>query len=1231
MAFPFGRPSESWSDRSNPKFLAISTDSRGNTRRRPAPRPRPGDAETPRVLFESLEQRYLLSADISPLTVAMADVGHDLTVRFDGSQFEISNDQTGQVVGEQQASRTGQVQIIGSGQDDRLTIELTAGFALPFGISFNGGGGNDQMLLTGAVDAVSHLLNGDGSNQILVSSGQMVGKLISSGLEQVTDSLTAQSRMITVSGAGNDAMLTNAGDGSAALTTARGDALDFGGAAARTLGIDAEGADLFSKADLRAEQIALHGDALSVGGELDARGDVGGMIDLTGGLIDVLGTAFIDARGLGDGGTVHIGGNFHGAGPLQNAENTMVEQGAAIDVSATQFGHGGSADVWADGSTFFAGSILARGGSAGGDGGFVEVSGKGTLAFEGSVDAGASAGSAGTLLLDPSNVDIAPGAAGSGSLDAGGTPFTAATATSTISVGTLEGISATTNISITASDNITIDNLSGNPLSLLTTAGHSVTLSAGSTFSFANAGDEIETAGGDISITAVTIGKLGSFNVASGTLTLDASGSDITLNTITAGTLNVTAAAGNISEVGGSTITVSGTATLNAGTHDVDLTGATFSIGTLNVTAGRVVAAGTNVTLTNSTVVFGGETAHLTGVTKARLNADATLATTLDASAFTGAVVLAAGTGDDILKGATGPNAVTTYVFGGLFGTDTITAQANNNDVLDFIGSVSNLTVSGDKTVITDTSVGGGTFTQTTPVTGIDADLTATVGLQTAFMAFFAGLITTAGKLETADPIPEIDNQLPLLNSLKNSNGRNASLAGALGLSDVLGAIFNIGPTPTTLSGLIAALNAIPVTTASGDETLGLHVSGAKATYMGGTGSGGQLALLADVTFTAERKESFPIDFGVQAELAGITLAGSIDLDTNLNAHLVGGVITGPTLTPSLHSAELDFTVAGSATLTNASLSLGFLEATVSGTVSLSGGVNVALSADLQNFGAPTGTATLVSPSLSVNLPITVSSTGLDAATVTLLNSAAPHLTLTLPPGASLFSDGLADDGPVVPVLDAAGSGGVDLANFGNVTSSQVLGMLDDLYNSLTSLTASQILQTTIPFTNTTLGDELGFATRFADDVLNPLFAQPSIQVVEQTHGGGGKNEVQVITVLDAFQGTYTLTFGGNTTSPALAWNATADTVQTALTGLASIGANNVAVQRTKVTNGFQYTITFQNGKGNSSEPLITASDSGLKIYPDSMKFREKLLVFGGLMDSAGGHDSGRFSQRGGS
>jgi hypothetical protein len=143
MAYPFRRGSHDWDHKINSKIadvLAASRELRRWRRRTDA-------ADTPRVFFESLEQRYLLSADISPLAVAMASAGHHLTVRLDGStgQVEVVSDQTGQVVGEQQASRTSQVQIIGSGQDDRLTIELTAGFALPFGINFTGVGGTGQL------------------------------------------------------------------------------------------------------------------------------------------------------------------------------------------------------------------------------------------------------------------------------------------------------------------------------------------------------------------------------------------------------------------------------------------------------------------------------------------------------------------------------------------------------------------------------------------------------------------------------------------------------------------------------------------------------------------------------------------------------------------------------------------------------------------------------------------------------------------------------------------------------------------------------------------------------------------------------------------------------------------------------------------------------------------------------------------------------------------------------
>src|SRR6516164_7794106 len=614
--------------------------------------------EPARVLFEPLEPRYLLSADISPLVIAMADAGHDLTLHHDiaSDALQVINDQTGQVVGEQQASRTSQLQIIGTNENDRLTIDLTAGFALPLGIKFAGGGGQDQLVFTGAVDKVMHQIGNDGSGQISFASGNLASSLSYSGVQQVTDLTTAQNRSIDVTGATNNATLTGGANSNTLLTTAAGEVIGFG-AGEKSLKIDAE-ANLSSQAHLKADQISLHAHALSIGGALDADGNIGGAVDLTGSLIDLLDGALIDAHGLAGGGSVHVGGDLHGAGPLPNAATTLVEHGAVIDVSATQSGQGGQAVVWADSSTYFAGSILARGGSAGGDGGFVEVSGKASLAFMGDVNAGASAGSAGTLLLDPTNVDIVHAAS---SLNDSLLPTIAAgdggAINSTISDAALEAVAATTNVSIAATNNITIDDLSGNPLNLPTTAGNSVTFTAGGTFSFQNAADKITTAGGDVSITAATIGTLGSFNVGSGTLTFDATASGITLNSITAGTLNVTAA-GNIAEASGSIITVSGVTTLSAPGHIVDLTGAAANtFGMLNITANKVslngnnltytslnltgvtdvaVSANANISLSDTTLTIGALPAiNATGITQAELTVTGAASHTIDITGFT--------------------------------------------------------------------------------------------------------------------------------------------------------------------------------------------------------------------------------------------------------------------------------------------------------------------------------------------------------------------------------------------------------------------------------------------------------------------------------------------------------------------------------------------------------------------------------------------------------------------
>ena len=159
-------------------------------------------------------------------------------------------------------------------------------------------------------------------------------------------------------------------------------------------------------------QIVLSGGSsgiVALSGTLDASGEgaaQGGTVKVLGDRVALLGTAKVDASGGGGGGTVLLGGNLQGQGPEANAMATYVADGAFVDASARERGDGGKVIVWADGGTTYAGRIDARGGATQGNGGFVEVSGKQQLNFLGGVDTRAPAGQAGTLLLDPFNLEI---------------------------------------------------------------------------------------------------------------------------------------------------------------------------------------------------------------------------------------------------------------------------------------------------------------------------------------------------------------------------------------------------------------------------------------------------------------------------------------------------------------------------------------------------------------------------------------------------------------------------------------------------------------------------------------------------------------------------------------------------------------------------------------------------------------------------------------------------------
>jgi filamentous hemagglutinin family protein len=169
------------------------------------------------------------------------------------------------------------------------------------------------------------------------------------------------------------------------------------------------------------------GGAAKVSGRIDVSGlkpgQTGGSATVTGGSVNLASTARIDARGNAGGGTVKIGGGPHGQDvTVRNAQTTTVAAAAVIDASATGSGNGGQVTVWSDQTTTFAGTIKARGGTSGGDGGWVETSGKGSLSVAPTavIDASAPEGKPGEWLLDPPTltVDVCAPACGPTEVDA---------------------------------------------------------------------------------------------------------------------------------------------------------------------------------------------------------------------------------------------------------------------------------------------------------------------------------------------------------------------------------------------------------------------------------------------------------------------------------------------------------------------------------------------------------------------------------------------------------------------------------------------------------------------------------------------------------------------------------------------------------------------------------------------------------------------------------------------
>src|SRR3990167_2351956 len=163
-------------------------------------------------------------------------------------------------------------------------------------------------------------------------------------------------------------------------------------------------------------------------------GEKGGKVVITGHNILLDSAADIDASGDKVAGTIYIGGNYLGQGPLPNANATVMAPDAVLSADALTLGNGGEIILWSDAVTKAYGTINVRGGALGGDGGFIETSIHDFLDVAGlRVNTTAPYGATGTWLIDPRDITISTGTTANGSFD-GGSPTNTFTSTGNSSV-----------------------------------------------------------------------------------------------------------------------------------------------------------------------------------------------------------------------------------------------------------------------------------------------------------------------------------------------------------------------------------------------------------------------------------------------------------------------------------------------------------------------------------------------------------------------------------------------------------------------------------------------------------------------------------------------------------------------------------------------------------------------------------------------------------------------------
>jgi len=630
---------------------------------------------------------------------------------------------------------------------------------------------------------------------------------------------------------------------------------------------------------------------------------VGGTLDVshaspvaTTPLVSVLGNkvglfgATINASGNNSGGTVLIGGDYQGQGTVPNASRTYVSSDSTINADALIEGDGGRVIVWADEATEFLGKIIATGGTQGGNGGFVEISGKQSLVFDGQVDVSAPLGNDGTLLFDPENIFIVSADPSPNDdqfdpiLNPGGIPG---------EILLSEGIGQDFTISGAA-----LENFNGN---IILQAANDITIENGLSLNFADIAGINDPAPLSVTFTANADGIGGGNFAMDPTQSITALGRNLTISgaNVTVGNIDTgdslfrQAGAVNLTAIGGS-LSVGNITTnadlLNGNAGNVNLTGQNINIaGNINsqvINNAGNVGDGGNVAINagDTDITFTGSAINTSSATQNGGTLDLTGNLTFTSPALSITTTGVTGGGNISLNN---------LINGAIAGGNNLSVNAGTGNVT-FGGIVGNPTPLGDLTI---NSIGTTQFNSFVNALSLATDAGGTTQL--------TGGVTTTGNSGQSygDDVTFVDDLSLESNALNfagtvSGNGNLKLRADEIDFAGAVSSNGNLRLEPFTPSQAIAIGGTAADNPGILDLTaaeINLLQNGFNLITIGRSGGSGAITLAGDTTFNSSVTLQSPVGSGA-INTAGFTLTGAELSTITLQANQ--DVTTGNILNP---------------------------------------------------------------------------------------------------------------------------------------------------------------------------------------------------------------------------------------------------------------------------------------------------------------------------------------------